>query len=132
LAVVSGTGMSNCTSYSFGIAGSTSLTPLNYGNQYFQCSGVNKDDISFNQQGNGWRVQKSLFSYIPNTSCSYATLDGVDGWNATINTVTISPNDVVLPCCYQVSNGVNCVQFTINGTTQPGIYDRSNWVIWTY
>lgn len=126
-AVVSGTGMAVCASYSFSVASGTTLTPLNYSTQYFACSGVNKEDIAFNQQGNSWRVHKGLWSFIPNTTSTLVTLYGPDGGGTPNTPVSLSPNDVLLPINY--TTNPDCLQFTLNGNTLPGTYERNSWWI---
>jgi hypothetical protein len=130
LAVVSGTGMSVCASFSFAIGYNYTLAPMNYSVESYSCSGgANKESVAFSPQGNGWRVEKSNWSFIPNTTCTVITLDGFDGTGNPITTVNMSPNDVLLPCCY-VAGTPNVMQFTLNGSTLPGTYNRNNWSIY--
>lgn len=126
-AVVSGTGMAVCASYSFSVASGTTLSPLSYSTQYFACSGVNKEDISFNPQGSTWRVHKGLWSFIPNTTSTLVTLYGPDGGGTPNTPVSLSPNDVLLPINY--TTNPDCLQFTLNGNTLPGTYERNSWWI---
>jgi len=129
-AVVTGTGMGVCASFSFGTTSGTTTRPANYGNQNFACTGTNKDDIAYTNGPGGFRVQKSLWSFIPNTTMTLGILAGEDAFGGSNAPITLNPNDVVLPCCYgTATNSVIYMQFDINGSVQTPTYAITTWTL---
>jgi hypothetical protein len=127
--VLTGTGMGVCAGYSFAsTAGQPTITPMNYGNQSFACTGLNDDDIAFNPQGNGWRVQIKSWEFIYNASGT-ATLSAYDGATNTLVTVTFFANDVLATTDYQLVGGIPCCRFILNNNYVTGTVRRATWEI---
>jgi len=128
---LSGKGMAICNTYSFNIFVGGSITPLNYGNQYYACTSTWEDDVSFNPQGTLWRVEKYSWEFTP-TSTFGGSLNGIDENGNAITAVSLPINSILEPSNYFVLNGVNCVTFTLSGVgTLPGNYNRDSFVIST-
>lgn len=126
--VLTGTGMGVCSGFSFNSTAGTPITPLNYGNQYYACTGANSDDVSFSPQGNTWRVEKLSWHFIATTTTG-GRLNGFDATGTPISQVSLPTNQWLQPVTYTVVSGVNCVIFYLNGSPLPGVYDRSNFTI---
>ncbi len=116
-----GTGMSICNQYSFSICPSQTISPLDYGNQFYSCDGTSKPDVSFINMGTIWRVMKYNWTF---TSTINGVLSGYDNSGA-IHTFTFPASSTVTPLSYSGT----FVEFAINGITIGELLDQTTFSI---
>ncbi len=119
--VMTGTGMSICNQYSFTITPSQTITPLNYGNQGYACTGVSMPDVSFNTLGSSWRVEKHSWFFA-------ASLPGrVSGYTSAsvLQTIPFVATDVITPISYSGTY----VEIAVNGVSTGILLNQSTFSI---
>lgn len=126
IGTLTGWGMSICNQYSFSICPGQIITPLNYGNLWFNCLAVSMPDVSFTTMGSNWRVAKHNWTFV--ATGGNALVSGVNQFNATVTT-TFAAGSVLSPATYSTVNGINYVTFAINNSTIPLTVQEANFQI---
>jgi hypothetical protein len=128
-----GWGMGVCNTFTFNsTVAQPSISPLTYSNQNYACTGLNDDDISFNPQGNSWRVEIKSWTFTP-LSTSGATLSGVDINNTNLPGVVLTNTDVLSTSNYTImgSPPTRFCQFIKNNVLVTATYyNATNWQIY--
>lgn len=119
--ILTGTGMNICNQYSFSITPSQTITPFNYSNQSYVCTGATMPDVSFNILGAGWRVMKNNWNFQSSVA---GELRGYTSSGA-LQTLTFSPTNTITPLSYSGS----LVQFAINGVATGSLVNQSTFSI---
>ena len=118
---LTGTGMSICNLYSFSICPNQTITPYDYGNQGYSCTGQSMPDVSFNINGPVWRVMKLNWNFTAN-------VDGqINGYTSSgsFQTIPFLASNTITPLNYSGS----FVQFAINGVASGLLIDQSTFSI---
>lgn len=118
---LTGTGMSICNLYSFSVCPNQIITPYNYGNQGYACTGASMPDVSFNINGPVWRVMKYNWIFSATTSGQVKGYDASGNLQSFpfIATNTISP----------LSYSGNYVQFAVNGVATGTLLNQATFSI---
>lgn len=118
---LTGTGMSICNLYSFSICPTQTITPLNYGNQGYACTGTNMPDVSFNILGGWWRVMINNWKFSTNTSGI------VSGYNSTgvFQSFPFTASNTITPLSYSGT----FVQFAVNGVATGSFVNQATFSI---
>lgn len=119
--IMTGTGMSICNQYSFSITPSQTITPLNYGNQGYACTGVNMPDVSFNILGATWRVMKNNWFF---QSSLAGELRGYTS-SGILQVIPFLPTNTITPINYSGT----FVQFAINGVATGSLMNQATFSI---
>lgn len=119
--VLTGTGMSICNQYSFSITPSQTITPLNYGNQGYACTGATMPDVSFNIMGAGWRVMKNNWFFESSVAGEITGFDNM----GVLQTIPFSATNTITPLSYSGS----FVQFAINGVAAGALLNQTTFSI---
>jgi hypothetical protein len=130
--IMTGTGMGACQAFSFNTTtSSTTLSPLNYGNQNYACTGLNDDDISFDPQGNAWRVQIKSWEYEYKPTTGTGTLQVQESLSPfSVVNYTFTTSDKISTTDYSTQGGVLSCRFLFQGNyLSTTYYRRDNWII---
>jgi hypothetical protein len=123
---LTGWGMSVCQQFSFSICPGEIITPLNYGTQGFACSLTVMPDVSFVNQGGGWRVAQHNWDFV--AAGSGAQISGTDQSSVTI-VWPFNAGDVLSPSIYSLVNAVEYITFSINNSAIPFTVRKNNFQI---
>lgn len=118
---LTGTGMSICNLYSFSICPNQTITPLNYGNQGYACTGATMPDVSFNINGPSWRVMKFNWFFSANVA---GQIKGYTN-SGVLQTIPFSATNTITPLSYSG----NYVQFAINGVASGTLVNQATFSI---
>ncbi len=118
---LTGTGMGVCNLFSFNICPTQTISPLNYGNQGYACTGATQPDVSFTTMGSGWRVNKFNWKFTASTSgfVSGFTSAGV------FQSFPFSATNTITPLSY---SGLY-IQFAVNGVATGSLMSQANFSI---
>lgn len=119
--ILTGTGMSVCSQFSFSISPTQTITPFNYGSQNYSCNNTTLPDVSFNIMGSGWRVEKHGWNFS-------ATVGGqISGYNSSgvLQTIPFLATNTITPLSYTGT----FVQFAINGISVGSLLDQATFSI---
>lgn len=119
--ILTGTGMSICSQFSFSISTTQTITPFDYGTQNYSCNNATLPDVSFNIMGSGWRVEKHGWNFL-------ATISGqITGYNSSgvLQTIPFLATNTITPLSYLGS----FVQFAINGVASGALVDQTTFSI---
>jgi gliding motility-associated-like protein len=126
IGVLTGWGMAICNQYSFSICPNETITPLNYGSQNFVCNSFTMPDVSFVNQGPGWRVAQHNWTFVA-TGIS-AQITGIDQ-SSTLVTWPFSAGSVLSPSVYAIVGGIEYITFSINNSSIPFTVEKNNFQI---
>ncbi|MCZ8284842.1 MAG: hypothetical protein O9353_05235, partial [Bacteroidia bacterium] len=118
---LTGTGMSICNLYSFSVCPNQTITPLNYGNQGYACTGTSMPDVSFNINGPAWRVMKNNWFFSASTG---GLLQGYSS-SGILQTIPFSATNTITPLNYSGSY----VQFALNGVAAGTLINQATFSI---
>jgi gliding motility-associated-like protein len=118
---LTGTGMSVCSLFSFSICPSQTITPLNYGNQGYACSGTSMPDVSFTTMGAGWRVMKNNWKFTSNVSGRISGFDNLGNYQS----FPFSATNTITPMSYSG----NFIQFAVNGNLSGPLLNQTTFSI---
>lgn len=127
LGVLTGTGMSKCQEYSFGICPGTAIQSPNYTSEPYNCDTTTHESVSFNVLGSMWRVEKLSWRFTSTGGCN-AQVVGTNSVGASV-TYPFSAGQTLTPISYASISGTVFVSFAINGSPIGVTLDRNTFQI---
>ena len=126
IGVLTGWGMAICNQYSFSICPNETITPLNYVIQNFVCNSSTMPDVSFVNQGPGWRVAQHNWTFVA-TGIS-AQITGINQ-SSVLVTWPFSAGSVLSPSVYAIVGGIEYITFSLNNLSIPFTVEKNNFQI---